>query len=200
MKKNIILIIILVVMSWLYFWLNYINDTSRVKNNNSNVDISFNNFNYDKIKSENLEIKSKKIVYTWTWDFIQDDKKVDKFIEDLKNIKVLSLSSTNKDNFDKFWVNNTWSILQLWKSEIFLWNAKWWMWQEYIKLSWIDKVFLINKDLKNFLNKDSNFFKKEDKVNLKSKEGTLGQKVIEDSKSWTWKIFIWTWTENNNWK
>ena len=182
MKKNIILIIILVLISGLYFWLNYINDTSRVKNNTSNIDISFNKFNYDKIKSKNLEINSKKLIYTWTWNFIQDDKKVDKFIEDIKNTKVLSLASTNKDNFDKFWVNNTWSILHLWKLKIFLWNTKWWMWQEYIKISWINKVFLINKDLKNFLNKDNNFFKK----------------VEEKNKTWSWKINSLSWSIINN--
>lgn len=187
MKKNITLIIILVIISWLYFWLNYLNNNSRVKNNSSNIDISFNNFNYDKIKSEKLEINNKKINYTWTWEFKQDDKKVNKFIEDIKNIKILSLASTNKSNFDKFWVNNTWSILHLWKSQIFLWNTKWYMWEEYIKLSWIDKVFLINKDLKSFLNKDYNFFKKEKKVT----------KVI---KSWTWETITWTWIENNKQK
>ena len=185
MKKNIILIIGLVVVSSVYFWINYLNDSSRENNNNSNIDISFKNFNYNKIKFENIEINDKKVVYTWTWDFIQDDKKVDKFIEDIKNTKVLSLVSTNKDNFDNFWVNDSWSILRLWNSEIFLWNTKWWTGKQYIRLTWLDKVFLINKDLKSFLNKSLDFFKKEEE-----KE--------EETETLSWKIITWTWTENDN--
>jgi hypothetical protein len=184
MKKNIILIIVLVIISWLYFWINYINDNSREKNNNSNIDISFNDFSYDKIKSKDIEISDRKIIYTGTWEFVQDNEKINNFIDDLKSTKILSLVSTNKEKFDNFWVNNTWSVLKLWNSEIFLWNIKWWMWEQYIRVNWLDKVFLINKDLKSFLNKDYDFFKKEE--------------IIEESASWSWETITWTWGENNN--
>ena len=185
MKKNIILVVSLLVISWLYFWINYINDSSREKNNNSNVDISFNNFSYDKIKSEDIEINNNKFVYTWTWEFKQDDEKVNKFIDDIKETKILSLVSTNKDNFDNFWVNNTWSVLNLWDKEIYLWNTKWWMWEQYIRLVWLDKVFLINKDLTSFLNKSYDFFKKEEEVE-------------EEVDTWTWEITAGSWASNNN--
>lgn len=181
MKKNIILFISLFIISWLYFGINHLNNSSREKNNTSNIDISFNDFSYNKIKSENIEINDSKIIYTWTWEFKQDDNKVKSFIEEIKNTKVLSLVSTNKKYFDNFWVNNTWSVLNIWNSKIFLWNTKWWIWEQYIRVNWLDKVFLINKDLKSFLNKDYNYFKKEEKIS-----------------TWTWKINTSTWTENNN--
>lgn len=176
MRKNIILIIILFILAWIYFWINYLNDTSREKNNMSNIDISFNDFSYNKIKSKNIEIDNGKIIYSWTWKFKQDDEKVKNFIEEIKNTKIVSLVSTNKKNFDNFWVNNSWSILIIWNSKIFLWNTK--LQEQYIRIDWLDKVFLIDKDLTSFLNKDYNYFKKEEETNI-----------------WTWETNTITWSE-----
>ena len=59
------------------------------------------------------------------------------------------------------------------------------MWEQYIRLAWLDKVFLINKDLTSFLNKGFEFFKKEEKIE-------------EEAETWSWEVSTGTWSENNN--
>lgn len=189
MKKNIILLLVLLIIWWTYFLINYLKENSREKNNNSNIDISFSDFSYDKIKLKNFEIQNKKVIYTWTWEFEQDNEKVNKFIEDFKNIQVLSLVSTNKENFDNYWVNNSWSILKLWDLDIYLWNIKWFTQEQYIKIDWKDKVFLVNNNLNDFYNKDYDFFEKEIEIEEKQKQETL---------TWTTNVINWSWIINNN--
>jgi len=178
MKKNIILILLLLIVWSAYFWLNYYWEKSRVESNNK-VWFNFNDLTYNDLKTDNFEIKDKKIVYTWTWEYTTDQTKIDNFIWDLKIIKVKSVVSTNKDNFDKFWINDLSPVLKIGIKEIILWNNKWYYGEEYIQIKWIDKVYLIDKDLKKIINKDIEFFrKKEDK-----KEKTGSWEV-----TWTWNI------------
>ena len=161
MKKNMILILILMFIWWIYFWINYYSENSR-KINNEVVWFNFDKFNFDNIKTNKLEIKNKKVIYSWTWEYITDKGKMDKFILDLKDIKIKSIASTNKSNFEKFWISNSWSIVKIDNVEIILWKNKWYYGEEYIKIKWDEKIYLLNKDLKNILDKDIDFFKKKD--------------------------------------
>lgn len=163
MKKGIILLICLLILGWIYFWTEYSRNNSRVENNTSNININFNDFSYEKIKTNKLEINNKKIIYTWTWEFKPDDEKINKFIEDIKETKILSIASENKENFENFWISSSWTTLELWSTKISLWNTDMYSSEQYVKINWIDKIFLVNKNLGNFIDKDFDFFKKKKK-------------------------------------
>ena len=167
MKKNIILVLVLSIIWWLYFWLNYYSENSRKLNNQIDW-FNFSELPFNDIKSEKLEIKNNKIIYTWTWEFITDKEIMNKFISDLKEIKIISIASTNKSNFSKFWITNSWSVLKIDNTDIILWKNKWYYWNEYIQIKWIDKVYLIDKDLKSIVNKEVNFFRKKEEKKVKS--------------------------------
>jgi hypothetical protein len=170
MKKNIILIIILLLIWWIYFWINYFWEQNRI--NNKITNFSFNKLKFNKIKTSKLEINNKKINYTWTWKIIVDQNKIDNFISELKEIKIKNIASTNKANFEKFWITASGSSVNIDNNIIFLWKNKWYFQEEYISIKWIDKVFLINKNLKNILDKDIIFFKKEEDKNKDKKNET----------------------------
>jgi len=178
MKKNIILVLVLLIVWGIYFWINYIWETTR-KHNNKIDSFSFSKFNFNNIKANNFEIKNKKIVYSWTWEYITDSDKMYKFISDLKEIKVKDIASTNKSNFSKFWITSSWDTVKIDNTNIILWKNKLYYWEEYIKIKWDNKIYLINKSLKNILNKDEFFFRKIKKEKNISLSWSL---------KWTWKI------------
>ena len=194
MKKNFILVIILILIWGIYFWINYLNNLSRTKVN-SDITIDFSKLNYNKIKGDSIEINNKKIIYTWTWKFEVDQKKIDTFIDELKTIKVLNIASTNKDNFTKFWIIKDGTFILIDNIKIFLWKNKWYFWEYYIKLDSEDKIYLIDKDLKNLISRDIEFFKKEE---IKKEEIKKEEIKKEESGSW---IINNTWTNiiNNSW-
>lgn len=181
MKKNIILILVLLIISGIYFWSNYMWEVNR-KYNNVVKWFSFSKFAFNNIKTDKFEIKNKKILYSWTWEYNTDINKINKFISDLKDIKVKDIASTNKNNFLKFWINVSSSgssnIAKIDNIDIYLWKNNWYSWEEYIKVKGDDKIYLLNKSLKDILNKDIDFFRK--KVE-KNKNISLSGSI-----TWTW--------------
>jgi len=159
MKKNIILVIVLILVWWLYFLINSNTEKQRLIEDKK-IWFSFSKLKFENIKTDKFELKNKKINYTWTWKFVTDTDKVNKLISDLKEIKIESVASTNKNNFSKFDITNSWSYVKIDNKKIFLWKNKWFYWEEFIKIDWIDKIYLINKNLKNILDKDIEFFRK----------------------------------------
>lgn len=157
-NKYIILVILLILFWWIYFWINNYSEKTRVLVDN--YWYNFSNIDWKNLKTEKYEISNGEYMYTWTWEFISDQKKVEKLIWEIKSVNIKSIASNNKKNFEKFWISNSWSFVNIDNTKILLWNNKWYYWEEYIAIEWIDKVFVINKNLKDILNKESDYFKK----------------------------------------
>ena len=61
------------------------------------IKFSFSDLNFSDIKTKNFEIKNKKIISEK--NFLTNEEKINNFITDLKNTKILDIASKNKNNF-----------------------------------------------------------------------------------------------------
>jgi len=181
-NKYIILVVLLSLFWWLYYWIDKYSEKSRVLVDN--YWYNFSDVDWKNLKTQKYEISNSEYIYTWTWEFTPDPEKIKKLIWEIKSISIKSIASNNKSNFEKFWISGSWSFTIIDWKKILLWNNRWYYGEEYIGIDWINKVFVIDKNLKNILNKESDYFKKS-KV---EKTGTW--EIIKESKwiTWTWVV------------